>query len=233
MAAYRSSTCNAMAAAALLATLAACATAPEAPTVRIMPGPGKSFEAFQYDQAGCRSYASDQVRGQAEASNQRALGTTALTTVGGAAIGALLGSVGGHVGAGAAIGAGAGVGAGALFGASSNANEQATIQHRYDNAFAQCMYSRGHLVPGFAPQTGYAPQAGYAPAPAARAAGPDPMVRATQSELIRLGYMQGPPDGLMGAETRGAIVQYEQYQGLPADGVPSQSLLARLQATPR
>ena len=228
MRAYRSNATKAIFAAGLLAALAGCAAQPQAPNVRIMPGPGKSFEAFQYDQAGCKNYASDQVRGQAEASNQNAVGNAALTTVGGAAVGALLGSLGGNMGAGAAIGAGAGLGAGALMGAGGNANEQGAIQHRYDNAFAQCMYTRGHQVPGYGAQ-----QAGYAPAPVAHAAGPDPMVRATQSELIRLGYMQGPADGLMGSATRGAIVQYEQYQGLPADGLPSQSLLSRLQSTPR
>jgi hypothetical protein len=227
MRAYRSTTPKAIFAAALLAALAGCAAPPQAPNVRIMPGPGKSFEAFQYDQAGCKNYASDQVGGQAESSNRKSLGTAAVTTVGGAAVGALLGSLGGNMGTGAAIGAGAGLGAGALMGAGSNSNEQGAIQQRYDNAFAQCMYTRGHQVPG------YASQAGYGPAPVAYSAGPDPLVRATQSELMRLGYMQGPADGLMGSATRGAIAQYEQYQGLPANGMPSPNLLHRLQSTPR
>ena len=33
------------------------AQTPMGPTVQVMPGPGKSFDAFNYDQSGCRQYA--------------------------------------------------------------------------------------------------------------------------------------------------------------------------------
>jgi len=66
----------------VLATLAGCAAPPMGPMVQVLPGPGKTFDAFQYDQANCKAYASDQVRGQAEVANQRAVGAGVLTTVG-------------------------------------------------------------------------------------------------------------------------------------------------------
>ena len=148
----RTPTLHLLMVAVLLAALAGCASPPMGPQVPVMPGPGKSFDAFQYDQAGCKAYASDQTRGQAEASNQKSVGTAALTTVAGAGIGALLGSVGGNAGAGAAIGAGAGLGAGGLIGANSGSRDQMSIQQQYDNAFAQCMYAKGHQVQGWQPR---------------------------------------------------------------------------------
>jgi peptidoglycan hydrolase-like protein with peptidoglycan-binding domain len=102
------------------------------------------------------------------------------------------------------------------------------IQAQYDNAFSQCMYAKGEQVPGFSAvaSAGY-----YGPGPVASAA-PDPMVRSTQSELIRLGYYKGAADGFAGARTHAAISAFEQSNGLPVDGNPSSRLLARLQSTP-
>ena len=117
------------------------------PTVQVMPGRGKTFETFQSDQAGCKSYAAGQVSGQAEAANQRAVGAALLTTVLGAGLGAGIGAAAGDAGAGAAIGAAAGAGGGTAFGAGNSANDQASIQQQYDNAFSQCMYAKGEQVP--------------------------------------------------------------------------------------
>src|ERR1700687_1428660 len=50
---------------ALLA-LAGCATAPAGPTVMAMPGPDKSFEQFQGDDAVCRQWAVQQAGGHPE-----------------------------------------------------------------------------------------------------------------------------------------------------------------------
>src|SRR5208283_5127219 len=86
-------------------------------------------------------------------------------------------------------------------------------------AFSQCMYSRGELVPGYAPVV-------------AAGAAPDPTVRSTQAELNRLGYLHGPADGYAGGHTRAAISSFEQANGLPVDGTASASLLAKLQSTP-
>ncbi|HEY4172656.1 MAG TPA: peptidoglycan-binding domain-containing protein [Rhodopila sp.] len=189
-----------------------------------MPGPGKTLDAFQADNGACKAFAADAVKGQADAANQRAVGTALLTTALGAGLGAAGGSLGGDAGGGAALGAAAGAGAGTAFGAGNNSADQQGIQYQYDNAFSQCMYAKGEAVPGYAPvATAYVPSAG----PAA-----DPLVRSTQSELIRLGYLRGSADGFSGPKTRSAISAYEQANGLPVDGSASSRLLARLQGTP-
>jgi hypothetical protein len=202
---------------ATAALLAGCASTPLGPTVQVMPGPGKTFDVFQADNANCKGFAQKQVQGQADAANQRAVGTALLATV--------LGALGGNAGAGAAVGSAVGAGAGTAVGASGSSVDQQTIQAQYDNAFSQCMYAQGEQVPGFAPTS-------VAYVPSATAAAPDPLMRATQSELIRLGYLQGSADGYAGPRTRRAISSYEQANGLAADGNTSSRLLAKLQATP-
>ena len=42
---------------AAMLLLSACAQTPLGPTVQVIPGQGKSFEAFQIDQSGCMQYA--------------------------------------------------------------------------------------------------------------------------------------------------------------------------------
>ncbi len=206
--------------------LSGCAQTPLGPTVNVMPGPGKSFDMFQGDQASCKTFAASQVQGQADAANKQGVGAALLTTALGAGLGAAAGSVGGVAGSGAAVGAAAGVGLGTGIGAQNSAMAQGGIQQQYDNAFAQCMYAKGELVPGFAPVG-----AGPGPAPTA-GSGADPHVLAVQQELIRLHYLNGAADGMMGPKTQGAIASYERANGLPVDGEPSPPLLARLQATP-
>ena len=205
------------------ALLAGCAQTPMGPTVQVMPGPGKSFDAFQSDQASCKVYAASQVQGQAEQSNQRAVGAAVLTTVIGAGLGAAVGGGWGAAGQGAGIGAATGAATGGAIGANMSANDQVGIQVQYDNAFSQCMYAKGELVPGFAPP----------PPPVASYSGPDQgLVRAVQSELIRLSYLQGNADGMQGPRTRSAIASFEKSNGLPVDGTSSPQLLAKLQGTP-
>lgn len=127
------------------ALLAACTpTLPPGPSVAVMPGKNKSFDAFQNDNAICMNYARSQIgvdpRDQAEQS-----------TVSGAATGALLGAA-----AGAALGdssraAGVGAGAGLLMGAAAGNNNAVRstrqLQHRYDLAYEQCMYAKGNQLP--------------------------------------------------------------------------------------
>ena len=196
-----------------------CAQTPMGPTVQVMPGPGKSFETFTYEQAGCKQFAQGAVAGQAQDANNRAVGAAAIGTVLGAGLGAAIGG-----GRGAAIGAGSGAIAGTGLGMSSSANQQFSIQQQYDNAFAQCMYSRGNMVPGYGPMMVNAPP----PPPYADM----DLTRAVQMQLIRLGYMRPPADGVSGPQTSAAISQFESVSGLPVDGVPSPPLLARLQQTP-
>ena len=211
--------------AGIVAMLAGCAATPMGPTVQVMPGPGKSFDVFQIDQANCKQYAASQVQGQAEAANNRAVGGALLATALGAGLGAGIGAAAGNVGAGAAVGATAAAAGGAAYGADASAQAQYGIQQQYDNAFAQCMYARGEQVPGFAP-----PPVSYVPS-AAPVAVADPLVRATQAELIRLGYLHDSADGFIGPKTRNAIASFQQSNGLPADGSPSPRLLALLQSS--
>jgi hypothetical protein len=139
--------------------LSACATEPVGPTVPVMPAPGKSFDAFQGDQALCKQFASEQVQGGAQQSNNRQVGTAIIGTLLGAGLGAALGG-----GQGAAIGAGAGALGGTAVGAGPSQNAQYSMQQRYDLSYAQCMYSRGNQVPNYQPAVAAPPPPpGYAP----------------------------------------------------------------------
>jgi hypothetical protein len=198
--------------------LAGCAQTPMGPTVQVMPGNGKSLDTFAYDQATCKQFAQNAVAGQAENANVRGVGEAAITTALGAGLGAAIGG-----GRGAGIGAASGALGGAGIGAATSSNAQLTIQQQYDNAFAQCMYTRGNAVPGYGPMMVQSP---YAPA-----YGPG-LVRSVQVELNRLGYTRSVPDGVVGPQTSTAISQYQRATGMPVDGMPSPALLARLQSTP-
>lgn len=133
--------------------LQGCATAPLGPTVQVLPRRGKSFEAFQQDDAICRQYAGSAVQGQAERANGQALGGAVLGTVLGAGLGAAVGG-----GRGAGIGAASGAVLGTGVGASGSANTQYSIQAQYDNAYVACHASKRNQVPYAAPVV-------YQPAP--------------------------------------------------------------------
>lgn len=131
-------------AAGALALLAACATAPSGPSVLVLPGSGKSFDAFRLDDMACRQYASGQVGGTTP--DQAAADAGVRSAAVGTAVGAVAGGLmGGHHGA--ATGAGAGLVVGALAGTGAAQGSQAGAQRRYDFAFQQCMYAKGHKVP--------------------------------------------------------------------------------------
>lgn len=57
---------------------------------------------------------------------------------------------------------------------------------------------------------------------------PSPEVREAQTLLGRLGYNAGAPDGLAGPRTQSAVLAYQVANTLPADGMVSAPLLARL-----
>jgi peptidoglycan hydrolase-like protein with peptidoglycan-binding domain len=181
---------------------------------------------FAADQTACKTFAAQQVQGQADAANRQAIGAGALATVVGAGAGAAIGGGGRYTGRSAAAGAGLGIATGAAIGAQTSQNAQGVIQLQYDNAYAQCMYTRGDQVPGMPAM------AQAAPAPAL-GGGPDPaMVGAVQSELARIGYADVQPDGAVGPRTRAAIVSFQRSNGLPDNGLASPRLLARLQGAP-
>ncbi len=122
-----------------LALVAGCATVPTAPSVMALPGNGKNFDTFRFDDGDCRQYASQQVGG---ASNDAAVRSAVVGTVIGAAAGA---AIGGHSGAG--VGAGTGLLFGSAYGAGSQYDANYGSQRQYDAAYIQCMYAKGHKVP--------------------------------------------------------------------------------------
>ena len=146
---------------ALCATvLGGCASEPMGPTVSVMPAPNKPFEAFQQDQTVCKEYASQQVAGQADSANERGVGAALLSTALGAGLGAAVGG-GRGAGTGAALGGVVGTG----IGGSSSANAQFGIQRQYNNAYGQCMYSKGNQTPGYRAEIPASPPPGYYPVP--------------------------------------------------------------------
>jgi hypothetical protein len=148
-----------------LAVLAGCVTVPSGPSVMVLPGDGRSFDQFRLDDMDCRNYASSQVGG-AQA-DQVAADSVARSAVLGTAIGAAAGAaIGGR--SGAATGAGAGLLVGSAAGTGAANQSVYGMQRRYDFAFQQCMYAKGHRIPGQARASYYPapPPMGYAPPPA-------------------------------------------------------------------
>lgn len=124
------------------AALGGCATAPSGPSVMVLPGPNKTFEQFQTDNAVCRQFARMQVGGASQASDNSTLKNAGVGALLGGALGAALGE-----GRGAAIGAASGAALGTAVGASNEQQPGMSLQRRYNVAYMQCMYSRGNRIP--------------------------------------------------------------------------------------
>lgn len=125
--------------------LVACAAPmPSGPGILVLPGSSKSFDQFRADDQDCRMYAHAQVGGKTaeQAAKDSAVTSAVVGTVIGAAAGGL---IGGHDGA--AVGAGIGLLGGSVVGADSSRYAAGSLQQRYDHAFTQCMYAKGHRVP--------------------------------------------------------------------------------------
>jgi hypothetical protein len=133
---------------------AGCATMPTGPSVMVLPGTGKSFEQFQTDDAVCRQWAIAQTgqTPQEVANKDTATGSVAGTLIG-AGLGAAIGAASGSPGVGAAIGAGSGLLVGTAAGAGAGQSSGWSAQHRYDNAYQQCMYAKGNQIPGVPQRT--------------------------------------------------------------------------------
>lgn len=124
--------------------LAGCAILPDGPTQSALPGSRQTFDQFQVDDAGCRQFAVQALGGTTpqQNANNAAVGSAVVGTAVGAAVGGLLGG-----GQGAAVGAGMGLFTGAAVGAGNSQAAGFSSQQRFDNAYYQCMFSRGHRVP--------------------------------------------------------------------------------------
>src|SRR5271169_5906043 len=134
---------------AVMLALVGCATVPTGPSVMVLPGTGKTFDQFQVDDLICRQWAAQRI-GQSpqETANRNTAAGAVVGTVIGAGLGAAIGAASGNPGAGAAIGAGSGLLVGTAAGASSGEVYGREAQRMYDNAYMQCMYSKGNQVPG-------------------------------------------------------------------------------------
>jgi hypothetical protein len=132
-----------------LLTLAGCATVPSGPSVMSLPGPGKTLEQFQADDAICRQWAAQQIGlSPQETVNQNTATGAVVGTAIGAGLGAAIGAASGHAGSGAAIGAGSGLLVGTTSGANAGQFYGHEAQRRYDIAYMQCMYAKGNEIPG-------------------------------------------------------------------------------------
>ena len=124
--------------------LGACANLPKGPSLMALPGTGKSNDQFQYDDVECRKLADAQIGGASpsDVANSTAAKGALIGTAIGAGVGAAFGGYGG-----AAVGAGFGLLTGAAVGTSAGESSAYALQRRYDQAYVQCMYMRGHKVP--------------------------------------------------------------------------------------
>ena len=129
--------------AALLFTilLAGCVTAPAGPHVAVMPAKGKSLEQFKADDQTCKAYAQAQIGDDLEKNS--AMNTLMDMAIGGA-VGALGGQAVGHNTKGTVAGAGIGMAAGLAAGAYQANKASDDAQIRYDNAYQECMHTKGH-----------------------------------------------------------------------------------------
>jgi hypothetical protein len=133
---------------AMATLLAGCVVLPPSgPSMQALPGSRLSFDQFQFDDAACRQFATAQVggRGATEAAQESA----AASAVAGTLIGAATGAAFGGSSESAAVGAGFGLLTGALVGMGTSQTSYQVVQSRYDAAYYQCMYARGHRVPVF------------------------------------------------------------------------------------
>ena len=141
----------------IVATLAACAVYPTGPSLMALPGSGASFDQFRADDLQCQSYAQQVLGGRSAQSvaNESAVNSATVGTLVGAAAGALVGAASGNPGAGAAIGAGSGLVLGGAAGSDAYHLSGYRAQDRFDAAYIQCMYAKGHQVPVAASGVGY------------------------------------------------------------------------------
>ena len=127
-----------------LAVLAGCASIPGGPSELALPGSRKTFDQFRFDDGDCRRFASAQVGGASggEVATDSGVKSAAVGTGVGALAGAAIGG-----GRGAATGAGLGLIVGAIAGVDAGDRSSYSLQQRYDGAYKQCMYAKGHKVP--------------------------------------------------------------------------------------
>jgi hypothetical protein len=126
-----------------LMLVAGCASLPTGPSVMSLPGSRKTFDEFRVDDADCRQFANAQVGGTTpqKAATDSGVASAVVGTAVGAGAGALIAGS-----SGAGVGAGVGLLTGALVGQSYAGGAYYATQQRYDFAYQQCMYAKGHKI---------------------------------------------------------------------------------------
>ena len=142
------------AALAAVMSLAACVAPPAAPTLPVAPGPSKTLNMFDADQAACQQYAAAQISSAIAGANNQAVGGALLGAAIGAGLGAGIGAIAGNAGKGAAVGAASGAALG-IIGNADGVPE--SLQQQYDIMYGQCMAAHGNSVASLSPPTGTAP----------------------------------------------------------------------------
>lgn len=148
---------------AVMLVLAGCVSIPSGPSSMALPGTGMGWDRFRADEADCRGFAQAQVGTTPDqAAVTSGVNSAAVGTLIGAAAGAAIGG-----GDGAAVGAGAGLATGALVGTGAANASSYELQRRYDGAYLQCMYAKGHKIPVYGNYTSqsYGYGGNYAPPP--------------------------------------------------------------------
>ncbi len=137
--------------AALVATisLTACVPPPAAPTIPVAPGPNKTLDRFDADQAACQGYAAAQISPAVAAANSQSIGGALLGAALGAGLGAGIGAAAGNAGRGAAIGAASGGALGIMGNVGAAPSQEELLQQQYNITYAQCMVAHGNSVASF------------------------------------------------------------------------------------
>lgn len=146
----------------MISVLSACSTRPPGPSVAVMPGAGKPFEVFKFEDYECRQFAASSIN---QDPNDTAMRDTAKTAAAGVVLGAVAGALMGDSGRSAATGAGIGLLGGSLVGSGVGGKSADDFQKRYDIAYQQCMYSKGNQIPGYRTQPSSPAPAPMAPPP--------------------------------------------------------------------
>lgn len=124
----------------LSTALVGCVSYPTGPSVMVLPGSQKSFDDFNNDYDICKKYAFNRIgpRDDSKAVPSAIIGT---------AIGAVAGAAMGGNSESAGVGAGMGLIAGSMMGAEREYAQGGSSQRVFNQAYIQCMYSKGHRVP--------------------------------------------------------------------------------------
>jgi hypothetical protein len=125
------------------AQILGCASTVQTPTVAVAPARDKSPSAFADDNSSCRTVATQQSEAAKNAANMQIAGSAITNAAVSAGNSTAAGERGRMVAANAAAGALTAV-------IVSGQVTQATLQRRFDLAYAECMYARGDSLPGLA-----------------------------------------------------------------------------------